>query len=128
MDGWAAGRQTDRQRTTDRRITTNEDGKRGKGEKSRRGKSENGVILLAQSVSHHSPLRKGPPPLRGLRGALPTPEPDLALKRLNYAVRPPHSGHQVAWPATTATAKLPPFPSSSRFIQKGRRSADPFSH
>ena len=102
MDGQTDGRtdrQTDgRRRTTDRRITTNEDGKRG--ERSRRGESENGVILVAQSVSHSVPSHlseRGPlsgdcgERFRHLRPA------GLALKRLNYAVPPPHSGsgHQV---------------------------------
>ena len=94
MDGRArAGGQTEEGRRIDgSRLMKTEKGKRGK---SRSGKSENGVIPVARSLTP-SPAtslsgRKGKGPLSlqgdGWRGALSaTPESDLALMRLNYAV------------------------------------------
>ena len=127
MDGWADGR-TDR-RIDGSRLMKTEKGEKEVGEGNRKMVS---FSSLTQSVTQ-SPVpshlsERGPlsgdfgERFRHLRPA------GFALKRLNYAVPLPLliRVRGIRWRANS-TRKLPPFsPLLSRFIQKGRRIADPF--
>ena len=111
---WMDGR-ADRRRTTDRRITTNEDGKREGRKKSewKIGKwCHSRRSLTPSPVTSREARGKAPLQWDGRRGALSaTPESDLALKRLNYAVplRTLTPRRASGGMSSNQISKLPPF-------------------